>query len=178
MIRLRDIHQGRVGEGPLSSLPESTPPIQPVYTQSPVSVGGETGGVDRPLFEIPAFLFTFRRFVALPIEIIAENFPHCPPATQDSVPGHHPPPPCVSFRPTTASSSIHRPPPRRGSSTFRPSPSAPSKRGWLRPILRIRIRKPQSFEGGEEGERAQPSSLGIHSSSPHPPRCFFRSRCV
>lgn len=74
--------------GPLSSPPESTQPTpsihpsvhplcQPVYTRSPVSVGGERP-VERGRFghcsRSRPFYLRSAVFVALPIEIIAENF--------------------------------------------------------------------------------------------------------
>lgn len=116
------------------------------------------------MFEIPAFLFTFRSFVALPIEIIAENFRIVRPRLLR--PRTIPPPPCVSFRPTTASSSIHRPPPRRGSSTFAclsrfirvahpASPRVPSRKegGSVLFCGSASENRSRSRRGGRKGER-------------------------
>lgn len=134
------------------------------------------------MFEISLFLFTFRRFVALPIEIIAENFRIVRSTTLPSQDDHVPfrfaaTLSTVSLAPDTSPTLVARlflafdvstpsydspftdlravhPPslpgyPRRSRCFWHSlsvSVSALSKRGWLRPILRIRIRKPQSFE--------------------------------
>lgn len=178
------------------------PPFQPLnlFTHSSQPRWRGKRGVDRHCPGVPGFLFTFCRFVALPIEIIAGKLSHCPPATlslgpRTSRPFSHPEPPFRAlaipsppppFRPLSRRrcSLQPSPPPVRHSPTsarfihllFRVVPltrsrspscaslsaSALSKRGWLRPILRIRT------------ENRSRSGVGARGSGRmQAPGCFF-----